>query len=205
MPQQQNTLALFTRFPTPGSTKTRLISALGPEGAASLHRRMSEGVLCQALHFCRISGTGLEIHFHGGSLEAMRQWLGPHAFIRQQSGSLGKRMASAFRRAFASGASKAAIIGADCPGITSDIIHQAFAALQDHQLVLGPAWDGGYYLIGLNSPCPSLFANIDWGTSAVLRQTLARAQSLTIYQLPTLHDIDRPEDLPHLDHHSHPR
>lgn len=204
MPKQQNTLAIFTRYPCPGATKTRLIPSLGPDGAAYLHRQMTERVLAQAEEFCSHSGTALEIHFDGGSLTAMGQWLGPYTFVKQKDGSLGERMESAFHQIFAAGTSKAVIIGTDCPRLTSGILRQAFTALDDYPIVLGPALDGGYYLIGLNAPCPALFEGIDWGTAAVLAQTLTRAQPLNVHQLPSLHDIDRPEDLVHLDHHPNP-
>lgn len=204
MPQQPNILAIFTRFPTPGTTKTRLIPRLGPDGAAALHRQMTERVLAHAKKFCSQSAAVLEIHFHGGSLEAMKQWLGPHTLIRQKGASLGDRMEHTFHTAFASGANKTVIIGTDCPGLTHDIISQAFTTLENSSLVLGPAQDGGYYLIGLTTPSPALFVNIDWGTPIVLAQTLLRAQSLTVSQLPPLHDVDRPEDLVHIDYHSHP-
>jgi len=204
MPPSKNSLAVFARFPTPGAAKTRLIPALGPEGAANLHRQMTEGAIRLAQAFCRHSDTALEILFCGGSVAAMRQWLGPHTFIPQQEGSLGERMSHTFRKSFAAGASKVVIIGTDCPGLTLGILGQAFAALNDHTLVLGPALDGGYYLIGLNRPCPFLFTGIDWGTSAVLTQTLALAQCLAVHLLPALHDIDRPGDLAHLNYHPHP-
>lgn len=204
MPQQQHTLAVFTRFPSPGTTKTRLIPKLGPGGAATLHRQMTERVIAQAKKFCNQSCTELEIHFDGGSIDTMNEWLGPHTFVRQKEGSLGERMEFTFRRAFTSGVSKAIIIGTDCPGLTSDILHQAITALDNNTLVLGPAFDGGYYLIGLAAPCPALFTDIAWGTPTVFAQTMARAQSLTVHHLPFLHDIDHPEDLAHLDHYSNP-
>lgn len=204
MPQQHNTLAIFTRFPSPGTTKTRLIPSLGPDGAADLHRQMTERVLSHAEKYCRQFDTALEIHFQGGDVETMSQWLGPHIFVRQKKGSLGQRMEYTLSRVFASGVRKAVIIGTDCPGLNSDILRQAFSALEDNTLVLGPALDGGYYLIGLTAPCPSLFTGIDWGTPTVLTQTLTKAQGLTVYQLPPLHDVDRPEDLTHIDHYSNP-
>lgn len=194
-------LILFTRYPEPGATKTRLIPALGPQGAASLQRWMSERALGLAHSFCQRQGLSLEIHFEGGGEEAMRAWLGPQRFTPQVGTTVGERMAHAFALAFSTGVKRAVIIGSDCPGLTVAILEQAFCRLQGCDLVLGPARDGGYYLIGLTEPRPSLFTDIAWGTATVLQQTLDRARSLTISQLPPLHDIDRPEDLAHLDHH----
>ena len=203
MTQPCKTLILFTRYPQPGATKTRLIPALGAQGAAELHQRMAERVLQQALSFSRTRGVALEIHFAGGEESAMRQWLGQHTFSPQGEGSVGDRMAHSFKNAFDAGVSQAVIIGSDCPGLTAKILENAFDALESCDLVLGPARDGGYYLIGLTQARPALFTGIAWGTEAVLNQTLAKAHALTIKQLTPLHDIDRPEDLAHLDHHPH--
>jgi rSAM/selenodomain-associated transferase 1 len=204
MPHSLKTLILYTRFPAPGTSKTRLVPALGAQGAAGLHRRLTEHTLHQADLFCLRHGVSLEIHFAGGDQEAMRQWLGSHTFKPQSTGSLGERMAQTFQQAFTAGAAQAVIIGTDCPGLTAEILVQAFSTLRTSDLVLGPAMDGGYYLIGLTKPRPSLFSEIDWGTPSVLKQTLAKAHALTISQLPPLHDIDRPEDLAHFDYHSNP-
>ena len=205
MSSDRKTLILFTRYPVPGATKTRLVPALGPGGAAGLHRRMTERTLGLAQTFCRRHEIPLRIHFAGGDEVAMREWLGPWTFVPQVGDTVGARMAHSFQGAFSAGARRAVIIGTDCPGLTSEILAQAFSALADCDLVLGPAWDGGYYLIGLTEPRPSLFLDIAWGTASVLQQTLARAHALTIRQLPTLHDIDRPEDLVHLDYHPDPQ
>lgn len=201
---ERKTLILFTRYPRPGLAKTRLIPTLGPQGAAGLQRRMTEQTLRQAQAFSLRCGVRLEIHFAGGGPAAMRQWLGPHPFLPQARGTVGERMAQAFMGAFAAGSTRTIIIGTDCPGLTADILHQAFVALASCDLVLGPAMDGGFYLIGLTEPRPFLFEDIAWGTSSVLKQTLVKAQALTVSQLAPLHDIDRPEDLVHFDYHSNP-
>jgi hypothetical protein len=89
------------------------------------------------------------------------------------------------------------LIGTDCPDLNNQLISQAFDSLKSHDLVLGPARDGGYYLIGLRRLIPELFAEITWSTAEVLSQTQSIAQNLelTIAYLPLLSDIDRPEDL----------
>jgi rSAM/selenodomain-associated transferase 1 len=204
MPQNKKTLLLFTRFPEAGNTKTRLIPALGADGAAALQRRMTEQTLLQAKTYSKQEALNLEIHFQGGDPAAMAQWLGPHTFKRQAPGTIGSRMNQAFAQAFAAGMAPVVLIGADCPGLTATTLQHAFLALQQNDLVLGPALDGGYYLIGLNTHHPLLFDDIAWGTPSVLQQTLTKAQSLTVSQLTALHDIDRPQDLAHFDYHSNP-
>lgn len=204
MLDDRKNLILFTRFPQPGNTKTRLIPVLGPVGACDLQRRMTEQVMRQAAAFCRQHGVRLEIFFEGGDQAAMVEWLGAYPCTAQGAGTIGERMEQAFAQAFARGMRQVVIIGTDCPGLQQDTLRQAFLALRDNDLVLGPAMDGGYYLIGLSQARPFLFAGIAWGTAAVLQQTMAQAHSLNVRHLVALHDIDRPEDLVHFHHHSHP-
>ncbi|NJM71515.1 MAG: glycosyltransferase [Scytonema sp. RU_4_4] len=192
-------LIIFTRYPEPGKTKTRLISALGTEGAANLQRQMTEHTLSQVKQLQKISTISFEVRFAGGNLQLMQEWLGYDLVYQSQGeGDLGLRMTQSFCNAFQSGAEKVLTIGIDCPGVNAQILAKAFAQLQQCNLVLGPAIDGGYYLIGLQRPIPELFINIDWGTSQVLHQTINIAQTLnlSVADLPHLADIDRPEDLP---------
>lgn len=192
-------LIIFTRYPEPGKTKTRLIPALGTEGAANLQRQMTEHTLSQVKQLQKTSAISCEVRFAGGNLQLMQDWLGYDiAYQLQGEGDLGSRMAQSFYNAFQSGAEKAITIGTDCPDVDAKILADAFAQLHQCDLVLGPALDGGYYLIGLQRPLPELFINIDWGTSQVLQQTIDTAQTLNLLvnYLPLLADIDRPEDLP---------
>ena len=108
-------------------------------------------------------------------------------------------MRTAFEEGFARGMTKIAIIGTDCPDLDRGIILEAFEKLLDHDLVFGPAKDGGYYLIGLRRVFPELFRSIPWGTDQVLETTraISRKLGLSIAYLPELADIDRPSDLPH--------
>lgn len=205
MSAADQTLILFTRFPEAGTTKTRLIPALGAEGAARLQRQMTEHTLAQATALAQGHEVALEIHYHGGSPQAMRQWLGPHTFKRQTSGPLGERLKQAFAGAFANASGPVVLIGSDCPELTCDILRQAFLKLATCDLVLGPAADGGYYLIGLRAPQPTLFDDIAWGTATVLQHTLAKAQDLAVSQLTTLHDLDQADDLAYFAHHPQPQ
>ena len=195
-------LIVFTRYPEPGITKTRLIPVLGKVGAASLHRLMAGRTIARALSLQTSRRLSVEIHYTGGSQQLMQDWLGTDLIYQNQvDGDLGARMTAAFQNSFDLGVDKAAIIGTDCPDLKAEIMAQAFDELSDRDLVLGQAKDGGYYLIGLRRLIPELFGGINWGTSEVFTSTRAIAQNLNlnIAYLPTLADIDRPEDLLGLD------
>ena len=192
------TLIIFSRYPVPGKTKTRLIPALGAKGAAELQQQMTEHTLKTAIALARSRQVATEIHFAGGNLLQMQEWLGQErTYIAQVGGDLGVKMRSAFNRAFESGSRRAVIIGIDCPDLNCEILMAAFDALKTHDLALGVAEDGGYYSIGLNRLFPQLFQSIDWGTERVLKQTQSIAQQLEldVAYLPTLPDVDRPADL----------
>ena len=195
-------LIVFTRYPEPGKTKTRLIPVLGKTGAANLHRLMAQKAIARAISLQNSRRLSVEIHHTGGSQQQIQDWLGTDIIYQNQiDGDLGTRMLAAFQNSFNSGVDKAAIIGTDCPTLKAEIMAQAFEELSQHDLVLGPAKDGGYYLIGLRRAIPELFGGIQWGTSEVFASTRAIAQNLdlNIAYLPTLADIDLPEDLLGLD------
>ena len=191
------TLIIFSRYPEPGKTKTRMIPALGAEGAAELQKKMTEHTVKTAIALSQSRKVVTVIHFAGGNLQLMQHWLGDFAYVAQRAGDLGEKMCSAFKRAFKLGNQRVVIVGIDCPDLNREILTEAFDSLCSHDLVLGVAEDGGYYLIGLNSLFPQLFQGIDWGTEKVLEQTqnIAQHLKLNIAYLPTLADVDRPEDL----------
>ena len=195
-------LMIFTRYPEPGKTKTRLIPVLGKTGAANLHRLMAQKAIARALSLQNSRRLSVEIHYTGGSPQQMQDWLGTDVIYQNQTdGDLGARMTAAFQNSFNSGVDKAVIIGTDCPALKPEIMAKAFDELSQHDLVLGAAKDGGYYLIGLRRSIPELFGGINWGSSEVFAATRAIAQKLdlNIAYLPTLADIDLPEDLLGLD------
>ena len=195
------TLIVFTRYPEPGQTKTRLIPALGAEGAAQLQRVMTENTLKQAIDLSNQLPITIEIHFSGATEMQMRTWLGEdHSYCEQVSGDLGTRLLTAFKQAFANGKNRVVAIGIDCPELDGEILLQAFKVLEMSAIAIGPAVDGGYYLIGLNQMVPELFQAIPWGTGDVFAKTLKIAQNmkLSLGQLPMLHDIDLPQDLDNL-------
>lgn len=191
-------LTVFTRFPEAGRVKTRLIPALGAEGAAALHRRLMLRTLRTAEIACRLCEAELEVRFDGGSKEAFHHWVGDRIQCQpQRGGNLGERMAHAFEESFWTGCEAAVIIGSDSPGLTPELLVGAFEKLASSSVVLGPSDDGGYYLIGLVRPVPELFRGIAWGTDHVLRQSTEILAGLktTPALLAPLVDIDRPEDL----------
>ncbi len=191
-------LIIFTRYPEPGKTKTRLIPALGTVGAANLQRQMTEHTIFQVQELQKVIPISVEVRFAGGDLQLMQDWLGLDLIYQSQGeGDLGSRMVRSLFDAFQSGAENVIIIGIDCPGVNAQILATAFENLHTFDLVLGPAIDGGYYLIGLRQPIPELFVNIEWGTAKVFQKTVEIAQKLNLsyVNLLPLADVDRPEDL----------
>lgn len=191
-------LIIFSRYPEPGKTKTRLIPALGAEGAAVLQRQMTEHTFAQVKELQGVRLVSVEVYFVGGNQHLMQRWLGTSVIYRQQAeGDLGRRMAIAFQTASEAGYERIVIIGTDCPDLNAQLMVKAFQSLEQHDLVLGPAQDGGYYLIGLRRLIPELFTGISWSTAEVLQQTTSIAQKLklAVTFLPILSDVDRPEDL----------
>ncbi len=191
-------LIIFTRYPEPGLAKTRLIPALGAKGAAVLQQQMTEYTLSQVSKL-KNNCQSVEVRFTGGNLTLMQHWLGSNIIYQPQGeGDLGSRMARSLAVAFQDGIERVVIIGTDCPGLNAHFITEAFEQLHSHDLVLGPALDGGYYLIGLSCFISELFTDINWGTAEVLPQTINIAKMLdkSVTYLPQLADVDRPEDLP---------
>ncbi|PZV09078.1 MAG: hypothetical protein DCF22_19105 [Leptolyngbya sp.] len=191
-------LIIFTRYPEAGKAKTRLIPALGAEGAATLHQQMADYTLIQVQALQFQHPLCVEVRFAGGDRDLMQRWLGTDLmYTVQGEGDLGDRMARSFQSAFNSGVQRAIIIGTDCPDLDESLLEQAFCKLQQQDLVLGPASDGGYYLIGLRRWIPQLFVNIEWSTASVLERTLAIAAelNLSVALLPILSDVDYPADL----------
>ncbi len=177
--------ALFTRWPEPGKAKTRLIPALGADGAADLHRRLTERAVATVL----AAGLALELRVTGAPVAKFREWLGAGlSVVDQGEGDLGARLARAAQEV------PVLLIGSDIPDLTTGLLHGAVAALEGAPAVIGPAEDGGYWLLGLAVPAPQLFDAIDWGTERVFAQTMARLPDNTP-QLAMLADLDRPEDL----------
>ncbi len=191
------TLIVFAREPVPGQVKTRLIPALGADGAARLYRRLL-GIALRAAAATPCAHRQLwcaGAPAAGGECARLAAWHGC-TWHHQGAGDLGARMSAGLAEALAA-TDRAILIGSDCPDYTPAYLSAAFAALADHDAVLGPAADGGYVLIGLRRPAPALFAGISWSTPSVLAETrhALRQTGLNWVELPTLHDLDCPQDL----------
>ncbi|MGH7675645.1 MAG: TIGR04282 family arsenosugar biosynthesis glycosyltransferase [Gemmatimonadales bacterium] len=189
-------LAVFVKAPVAGRVKTRLAAEVGVHNAAEIYRGLGRRVVAA----CVGRGYDTVVWFAPlGARRAVRHWLKGlrvAAFRAQGSGVLGARLAAVFCQHFREGARRVILIGSDCPGVDSRLVSRALAALDKHELVVGPARDGGYYLVGLRAPAPQLFRGIAWSTDAVLEQTLARARQLGLSAalLPTLRDVDTASD-----------
>src|SRR5437879_2438726 len=182
-------LFVFMRAPRPGTVKTRLAKAIGMEAACAAYRRLVETLLKQLRNI-----RAVELCFSPDDAAAeIRSLLEEDWNSRPQGGGdLGQRLQSAFERAFATGVKRAVIIGSDCPAITAEDIHEAWRSLRTHDVVLGPATDGGYWLIGLKRPQPQLFRDIPWSTERVFIETTKRIRQagLSVQLLRELQDVD---------------
>jgi rSAM/selenodomain-associated transferase 1 len=186
VPRPVPRIALFARYPTPGAAKTRLIPALGEDGAAALHRKLVELTLSAV----RSSGLPYELRVTGAPSEAFAAWLGADVPLAPQGdGDLGERLARV--------EAPMLLIGSDCPDLMPMHLVTAAKALETSAAVLGPAGDGGYWLLGLARAMPQCFVAMPWGTATVATETRVRlaAAGITPTELETLHDCDRPEDL----------
>lgn len=192
---------VFLREPRAGLVKTRLASAIGARQAARLYRAFVQDTLHAA---ASLSGADLEVRFTPSLAKRSRILsLAPRGSRRrwvlrpQSTGGLGERLSRAARDAFRQGAASVILLGSDCPLLGSGELKAADNALRRNDVVLGPARDGGYYLIGLSRPAPGLFRNVPWSTPEVLGKTLERAEALglTIALLRELPDVDTLGDL----------
>jgi hypothetical protein len=185
-------LLIFVKYPEPGKVKTRLAAAIGTELAAQLYQEFILQTFKLALQ------SNVEARFAtftpAEKEQALRKLFpGPWQWFPQEnSPDLGVRIHRAIQHVQQQGYSHVITIGTDSPSLPADYIDQAIAVLLHHDLVLGPASDGGYYLIGLKNAPPELFTGIDWSTERVLNQTLQRAQELHLstHQLPAWYDVD---------------
>jgi rSAM/selenodomain-associated transferase 1 len=191
-------LVVFAKAPLAGLAKTRLIPALGAEGAARLARRFLDHAMAQAIQ----AGVGLvELCLSPGPDDSA--WHGVKrpddvSCTDQGEGDLGARMARAVHRVTAGPHGQPILLmGTDCPQLTAGILRDAAAQLAQHDAVLIPVADGGYVLLGLRAPCPALFSEMAWSTPVVAAETQRRLAGLglSVWVGPTLNDIDEPADL----------
>jgi uncharacterized protein len=191
---EKNLLMLFVRNPELGKVKTRLAASVGPETALDIYLHLLRHTRDITQHLpCD------KVVYYSDKIEQDDLW--PNAQYRkklqQANGDLGNKMEMAFEVAFAEGYTSVVIIGSDCPQLSSEIINQAFEELKTHEVVIGPALDGGYYLLGMKHLHPEFFHNKRWSTEHVFPDTLHDIERLHLSHtlLPYLSDIDRLEDL----------
>jgi hypothetical protein len=190
-------LLFFVRAPVAGRVKSRLASSLGDDAAVELYQCF----VLDLLATIDAGGFPCSIFLHPpDARDSVAAWLGGHRHYRAQTGAdLGSRMENAFRAVFASGVARAVLLGSDVPDLPGVVIAEAFAALQSHDAVIGPAADGGYYLIGFRSDAfrPEVFRRVAWSTDRVFPETrdlLHRAGS-RVQVLRTWQDVDTIDDL----------
>ena len=192
-------LGVFVKAPLRGTVKTRLAKTIGEENARTLYEDMAADTLQWARKLSHCDKT--VFYSPQKERELCRTLLAPGwsetSLHPQAGGGLGNRMQTAFSQMFSQEATAAVLIGSDCPLLDGNTVRKACASLKNNDLVLGPASDGGYYLIGLRAPAPELFQAGKGSHSLVLQQTIdsARRTGLEIELLPTLGDIDRGEDI----------
>lgn len=197
-----NGLIIFARYPDPNSVKTRLSPALNDDERIALYIKMMKGTIER---FGHLKGINTFIFYTPiGSVEYFSKFglkTFPQEGLDQAAFNLvldlGRRMFNAITHILNLGYKRVSIIGTDCPDLTPETINEGFDRLIDNDLVIGPAMDGGYYLIGMKSGDTRLFTDISWSTDKVTAQTLTKAKEigLSYYLLKTYRDIDRPEDL----------
>lgn len=189
----KQTLLIFTKNVIYGQVKTRLAATIGKDKALHIYQ--------QLLRYTSAITNDLQaekIVLYATQIDDQDMWNNDVYKKQIQHGDdLGKRMENAFNYAFEQGSTDVIIIGSDCFEITTDIIKHAFDCLKNYEIVIGPATDGGYYLLAMKQLNPLLFKQINWSTNEVLTTTLGicHAQNLSVYLLPVLSDIDTEEDL----------
>ncbi len=182
-------IIVFIKNPEVGKVKTRLAKTIGNEKALGIYLKLVDHTIKE------IEKSGLQSHlFFSEKID--HSYVGQN-FSVQFGDDLGERMNAAFQECFANEKNKVIIIGTDCPGISSEILQKAFKSLDTNEVVIGPALDGGYYLLGMKKMHRELFANMKWSTDYVYNETIKRLNKLqlTYQELEILRDLDNEEDL----------
>lgn len=194
MPYHQ-ALIIFVKNPVLGRVKTRLAEQIGPDAALAVYEK-----LLRITHDATVDLPVRKFLFYSDFIDLADGWE-PHRYhkLLQQGADLGERMRAAFELVLSDPATeRALIIGSDCPELSSDLITKAFVALETHEFVVGPAKDGGYYLLGMRQVPVELFRNKRWSTATVLTETMEDIRRLGYhaYLLPERRDVDEVADLP---------
>lgn len=191
----ENALIIFARNPIEGKVKTRLAATLGKDKALAIYLEL----LAHTSSITR-SVTCDRFIFYADGITKKDVWDDQTFFKQEQYGvELGERMSNAFNTIFKLGYKRVIIIGTDCFELTSQLIDHAFVNLKEHSVVIGPSFDGGYYLLGMNQLHSALFIGKEWSTDTVYASTIhdLSNQQISYHQLPTLSDIDTEADWNH--------
>lgn len=184
-------LIIFQKNADKGKVKTRLAKTIGDDNALTIYQQLTTYT-----HQIAQQTDAHKWLFYGERYEPEFEHLSNYSIRVQRGKDLGERMCNAFADVFTENYTRILIIGTDCPQLNSELLQEAFHALELYDIVLGPATDGGYYLLGMQRLYASLFANKTWSTNSVAADTLNDAQhlGLKVYHLPTLNDIDTEAD-----------
>jgi rSAM/selenodomain-associated transferase 1 len=186
-------LMIFTKNPEMGKCKTRLASTIGDEAALKVYEQLLDYTVDFALKV-----NGEKYVYYSQNIQFNDRW-NESIFNKklQVEGNLGVKMATAFKENFDSGFEKIVIIGSDCAEINEEDLENAFQALDDSEVVIGPAIDGGYYLLGMRSFIPSLFQDKSWSTPDLINETIStlKKQQISFSLLKEKSDIDYEKDL----------
>ena len=192
-----SSVILFVRSPERGKVKSRLAAAIGEEMALEIYK----GCVLDIMETLKKGRYPFRIFFYpGNAKEKVTNWLGKDFTYSPQKGSdIGKKMENAFVQSFSEGSERAVLIGSDIPDLPNSLIHRAFLSLDKSEAVLGPASDGGYYLIGFkkNSFLPYVFHGIPWSTPSVYQETIEvfRRSNYRVHILRQWNDVDTLDDL----------
>lgn len=187
-----NSILILIKNPVKGKAKTRLAATVGEEEALRIYKEL-------LAHTRRITTPLVDVHrylLYSDFIDTVDEWSEElYEKHLQRGADLGERMNNGFHMALRK-FKKSVIIGGDCPQLSMDLLEQAFEQLNHHDIVIGPAIDGGYYLLGMKEKHPYLFENMNWSTAEVAQTTIDRIKSkgLSYYTLPPLSDVDREED-----------
>lgn len=187
-------LILFVRNPEEGKVKSRIAATAGEATALAIYQK-----LLHHTHSLLQKVSASKYVFYAEAIHPNDQWSASgYKQVLQKEGNLGSRMQQAFAQVFKDGYQQVVIIGSDCYELTSSIVNQAFEDLQNHDIVIGPAKDGGYYLLAMKETVKPVFEGIEWSTEKVFAQTLklVSEQNYTQALLPLLSDVDTIDDVP---------
>lgn len=190
----KNALIIFVRNPVLGKVKTRIAEAIGDDEALRIYK-----ILLQHTHDIALPVAADKYVFYSDHLQLNDVWEEDTFYKYLQAGkTLGDKMKDAFRRMFEKGYQNVLIIGSDCYELSTSILEAGFEALQDHEAVIGPARDGGYYLLAAKRFLPEVFENKKWSTASVAADTIADLETTGVSYtvLPVLNDVDTVADVP---------